>query len=133
MVKYGAILLLCLAGCQPVEQVQVNRPIDPVAKPLSVNLGLVKVGSIHKVRFVITNTTDKSWTSTTVRSLCTCFVVDSYPPSLKPGQSGSVTATFTAPLVPVPYETGAVLVTNNSRQQKLRQKIRLTLECETVR
>ena len=133
MVKYFAIFLLCLAGCQPVEQVQIDRPIDPVAKPLCVNLGLVKVGSIHKVRFIITNTTDKSWTETTVRSLCTCFVVDAYPPSLKPGQSGVVTATFTAPLMPVPYETGAVLVTNNSRQQKLRRRIRLTLQCETVR
>jgi hypothetical protein len=129
MVKYGAILLLCLAGCQPVEQVQVDRPIDPVSKPSLVNLGLIKVNSTHKVQFVITNTTDKSWTARTIRSFCTCFLVDAYPQSLKPGQSGTVTATFTAPRVPVPYTTGAVLITNSADQRT----VRLILQCETVR
>ena len=129
MVKYFAILLLYFAGCQPVEQVQVDRPIDPVAKPQCVNLGLIKVGSTHKVRYAVTNTTDKSWTVTAVRSQCTCFVVDAYPPSLNPGQSGSVKATFTAPRVPVPYSTGAILITDSAAQRK----IPLILECETVR
>jgi hypothetical protein len=129
MVKYGAILLLCLAGCQPAEQVQLDRPIDPVAKQARVNLGSIAVDSTHTVRFVVTNTTDRLWTVTAVRSLCKCFVVDAYPQSLKPGQSGSVAATFTAPRVPVPYTTGAVLITNSSRQLK----IRLNLQCETVR